>query len=48
MQIDIIEKALEKLNNIMKLENRNVLLFMDNTPVHPENLVGKCSDIKIV
>ena len=48
MQIDIIEKALEKLSNIMKLENRNVLLFMDNAPVHPENLVGKYSDIKIV
>ena len=40
MQTDIIEKALEKLSNIMKLANRNVLLFMDNAPAHPENLVG--------
>ena len=48
MQIDIIEKVLEKLNYIMKLENRNVLLFLDNAPVHPENLVGKYSNIKIV
>ena len=32
----------------MKLENRNVLLFLDNAPVHPENLVGKYSNIKIV
>ena len=32
----------------MKLENQNVLLFLDNAPVHPENLVGKYSNIKIV
>ena len=39
---------LEKLNCIMKLENRNVLLFLDNATVHPENLAGKYSNIKIV
>ena len=48
MQIDIIEKVLEKLNYVMKLENWNVLLVMDNALVHPENLVGKYSGIKIV
>ena len=48
MQIDIIEKVLEKLNYIMKLENQNVLLFLDNAPVHPENLVEKYTNIKIV
>ena len=48
IQIDIMEKVPEKLNYIMKLENRNVLLFLDNTPVHPENLLGKNSNIKIV
>ena len=48
MQIDVLEKVLEKLNYIMKLKNRNVLLFLDNEPVHPENLVGKYSNIKIV
>ena len=48
IQIDIIEKVLEKLNCIMKLGNRNVLLFLNNAPVHPENLVGKCSNIKIL
>ena len=48
MKIHIIEKVLEKLNYIMKLENQNVLLFLDNAPVHPENLVGKYSNIKIV
>ena len=48
MQTDIIEKVLEKLNYIMKLENRDVLLFLDNAPVHPGNLVRKYSNIKIV
>ena len=48
MQVDVIEKVVKKLNYIMKLENRNVLLFLDNLAVHPENLVGKCSNIKIV
>ena len=32
----------------MKLENQNVLLFLDKAPMHPENLVGKYSNIKIV
>ena len=32
----------------MKLENQNVLLFLDNAPVHPKNLVVKYSNIKIV
>ena len=48
MQNDIIEKVLEKINYIMKLENRNVLFFLDNEPVHPKNLVGKYSNIKIL
>ena len=47
MQADIIEKVLEEINYIMKLENRNVLLFLNNAQVHPENLVGKCNNIKI-
>ena len=48
IEIDIMEKMLEKLNYIMMLENRNVLLFLDNATAHPENLVGKYSSIKIV
>ena len=47
MQIDIMEKVLEKLNNMMKLEKRNILLFLDNVPVHPESLVGKNSNITV-
>ena len=45
MHIDIIEAGLEKLNYIMKLANRNVLLLLDNARVDPENLVGKYSHI---
>ena len=45
MQIDIMKKVLQKLNNIMKLENQNILLFMDTTPERP---VGKYSKIRVV
>ena len=41
MQNDKIEKVLEKLNYIMKLENQNVLLFLDNATVDPKNVVGE-------
>ena len=42
-----MEKVLQKLNNMMKLENWNILLFLDNARVHPESLVGKYSNIRI-
>ena len=45
MQIDIMKKVLQKLNNVMKLENQNILLFMDTTPERP---VGKYSKIRVV
>ena len=48
MQINIMENVLDKLNNKMKVEKRNVLLFLDNAPVHPEGLRGKYSNIKVV
>ena len=48
MQINIMENVLDKLNNKMKVEKRNVLLFLDNAPVHPEGLQGKYSNIKVV
>ena len=47
MQHDIIEKVLEKLNCMMKPENQDVLLFLGNAQVHPENLMRKHSNIKI-
>ena len=48
MQINIMENVLDKLNNKMKVEKRNALLFLDNAPVHPEGLQGKYSNIKVV
>ena len=33
---------------MMKLENQNILLFMDNEPVHPEILMGKYGNIRVV
>ena len=47
MQINIMENVLDKLNK-MKVEKRNVLLFLDNAPVHPAGLQGKYSNIKVV
>ena len=41
MKIYIMEKVLQKLNNMMRLENRNTFLFLDNSLVHLESLVGK-------
>ena len=48
MQHDIIEKVLKKLTYIMKPENQDVLLLLGNAQVHPENLMGIYSNIKIV
>ena len=39
---------LKKLNSNLKRESRSVILFMDNAGCHPEDLVGKYSNIKIV
>ena len=48
MQVEIMEKSLEMLNRQMVLENRNVILFLDNATVHPPSLIGKYSNIKVV
>ena len=47
MQADIIGKVLEEINYIKNVENLNVLLFLNNAQVHPEDLVRKCSNIKV-
>lgn len=48
MQVEIMEKILENLNNQMIKEKRKVILFLDNATVHPPSLVDKFSNIKIV
>ena len=42
-----MEAMLSKLNNIMILQSRSILLFMDNAPCHPYKLKGKFSNIKV-
>lgn len=48
MQVEIMEKILETLNNQMVKEKRKVILFLDNATVHPPSLVDKYSNIKVV
>lgn len=43
MMIDI----LTKLDNRMKSEGRNILIFLDNAPCHPPALKGMFSNIRV-
>ena len=45
MQVYIMENILEQLTRGMKIQSRCFMLFLDNTTVHPENLIGKYSNI---
>ena len=38
MEGSILEEILAKLNARLRRENRNILLFMDNAPCHPEDI----------
>ena len=48
MQVEIMEKILENLNNQMVKEKRKVILFLDNATVHPPSLIDKYSNVKVV
>ena len=48
MQINIVENVLQNFNRQTISENRKVILFIDNTTVHPEAHVGKYRDVKVV
>ena len=39
---------LSKLDKRLKQENRKIILFMDNSPCHPEDLDEKYDQIKVV
>ena len=45
MRADILTQILNKLNNRLRQEHRNIILFMDNAPCHPRDL--EFSNIKI-
>ena len=48
MSGEILENILTKLNRRLLKSNRNILLLMDNAGCHPEELVSKFSNIKII
>ena len=48
MSGEILEDILTKLNRRLLKSNRNILLLMDNAGCHPEGLVSKFSNIKII
>ena len=48
MNTEIMSEVLSKLNRYLKRQKRNIFLFMDNAPCHPESLQHIFSNIKIV
>ena len=47
IKTDIMEKVMQKRNNMMRLVNSYTFLFLENAPVDPESLVGKYSNITV-
>ncbi|XP_057305270.1 tigger transposable element-derived protein 6-like [Hydractinia symbiolongicarpus] len=48
MTSDVMETVLTRFNRKLVLEDRKVILFLDNAPCHPESIIGQFSQIKIV
>ena len=48
MTAEVMTDILSKLNGRLKRRSRQILLFMDNAPCHPESLKGKFSNINVV
>ena len=48
MTTEVMTEVLSKLSGRLKRRNRQILLFMDNAPCHPESLKGKFSNINVV
>ena len=48
MATEIMEVILDRFDRQLKQENRDVLLFLDNTPCHPETPQNSLSFIKLV
>ena len=48
MTSEIMSEVLSKLHRRLQRQKRNILLFMDNAPCHPNSLQDKFENIKIV
>ena len=48
MTSEVMEAALARFNRKLILEDRKVILFLDNATCHPESMIGQFSQIKIV
>ena len=43
-----MEAVLARFNRKLVLDNRKVILFLDNATCHPESVIGQFSQIKII
>ena len=48
MTTEMMIQVLTALDRKLDVENRKVLLFLDNAPSHPETLQGNFKNIKVV
>ena len=48
MTSEIMDSLLTEINQKMAAAKRNILLFMDNAPCHPENFVVSYSNMNVV
>ena len=48
MTSEVMEAVLARFNRKLILEDRKVILFLDNATCHPESMIGQFSQIKIV
>ena len=47
VRTEIMVTILTRLNNGVKIEERNIILFLDNAPCHPPSLTDMFSNIKV-
>ena len=48
MNSELIEETLKTLNRRCTVDNRKILLFIDNTPIHPQYFIVCFSHLKVV
>ena len=48
MNSEIMSDVLKRLDRKMKMQNRNVVLFLGNATSHPESIEKNLSNIKLV